>query len=219
MATRTCLVGGRKLVRAGLRHILSNEAFEVVREVGALSECREIEKDWELLIIDRPDDAEEIDGDIRRLKTLSAGLRLVLLAESMDGDRVAGSFVAGVDGYLLADISPEALCESLRLVMLGEKVFPSRLVALFAGWNWAGQNPIRAASNAGSFLSDREVAIVSRLTGGMPNKVIASELTITEATVKVHLKSIMKKIGVSNRTQAAIWAINNGVAETTRYDG
>jgi two-component system nitrate/nitrite response regulator NarL len=59
---------------------------------------------------------------------------------------------------------------------------------------------------------------MSRLTGGMPNKVIASELTITEATVKVHLKSIMKKIGVTNRTQAAIWAINNGVAARTRLD-
>jgi two-component system nitrate/nitrite response regulator NarL len=218
MATRTCLVGERKLVRTGLRHILSDEAFEVVREIGALSECREIESDWDLLVIDRPDDARDIDVEIRRLKCLAPGLRLVVLAESMDGDRVAGSFVAGVDGYLLADISPEALCESLRLVMLGEKVFPSRLVALLTSRHWAVQNPIRAAVNGDGVLSDREVAIVARLTGGMPNKLIASELTITEATVKVHLKSIMKKIGVTNRTQAAIWAINNGVAEAKRLD-
>jgi two-component system nitrate/nitrite response regulator NarL len=219
MATRTCLVGGRKLVRAGLRHILNKEAFEVVREIGALSEYREINPDCELLVIDKPDDAQDLDADIRRLKSLSAGTRLVVLAESIQGDRLVESFAAGVDGYLLADISPEALCESLRLVMLGEKVFPSRLVNLLARRTWAAHNPIRAAVNAGGFLSEREVAIVSRLTGGMPNKVIASELTITEATVKVHLKSIMKKIGVSNRTQAAIWAINNGVAARTRLEG
>jgi two-component system nitrate/nitrite response regulator NarL len=189
-----------------------------VREIGALSECREVENDWDLFLIDRPDGAGSIDGEIRRLKGLAPDLRLVVLAESMDGDRVADSFVAGVDGYLLADISPEALCESLRLVMLGEKVFPSRLVTLLASRQWRAQAAVLPAISADGVLSEREVAIMSRLTGGMPNKVIASELTITEATVKVHLKSIMKKIGVTNRTQAAIWAINNGVAARTRLD-
>jgi two-component system nitrate/nitrite response regulator NarL len=218
MATRTCLVGDRKLVRAGLRHILGSDAFEVVREISTLSECRGLERDWDLIVIDRPDDADNIDADIRQLKSIASDARLVVLAESMDVDEVAASFVAGVDGYLLADISPEALIESLRLVMLGEKVFPSRLVALLTSRHWAAHNPARPPANGDGVLSDREVAIVARLTGGMPNKVIASELTITEATVKVHLKSIMKKIGVTNRTQAAIWAINNGVAARTRLD-
>jgi len=213
MATRVCLVGERRLVRAGLRHILRNDSFEVVREVDAVSGYGEIDQECDLFLIDKPDDGRDIDADIRHLKRAPARVRAVVLAESMDGHRVAGSFVAGVDGYLLAEISPEALCESLRLVMLGEKVFPSRLVTLLASKAWEPRQPEPSAADSGGVLSDREVAIMSRLTGGMPNKVIASELTITEATVKVHLKSIMKKIGVSNRTQAAVWAINNGMAK------
>ena len=217
MATRTCLVGGRQLVKAGLKHILNSDFFEVVLEIESLSQCRELNQDCLLFIVDKPDDVHEIDGDIRRLKSLSGDVRLVVLAESMAADQVVGSFAAGVDGYLLGDIPPEALCESLRLVMLGEKVFPSRLVTLLAGKSWAAHSAARPNANGEGFLSEREVEIVSRLTDGMPNKVIASELTITEATVKVHLKSIMKKLGVSNRTQAAIWAINNGMAETAQY--
>ncbi len=219
MAARICLVGERRLVKAGLRHILNKENFDVVGEFDTLSEYSELNQACDLFLVDRPDDAHNIDGDIRRLKDLADHIRIVVVAESMDGDQVTASFVAGVDGYLLADISPEALCESLRLVTLGEKVFPSRLVALLASGYWTSQDPVRQAGDSGGVLSEREVAIMSRLTGGMPNKVIATELTITEATVKVHLKSIMKKIGVSNRTQAAVWAINNGMAETTRYNG
>nr|WP_281435966.1 response regulator transcription factor [Oricola nitratireducens] len=60
-------------------------------------------------------------------------------------------------------------------------------------------------------LSRRELEVVRRLAGGMSNKLIARELEISEATVKVHLKSILKKLGVTNRTQAAIWALNKGV--------
>jgi two-component system nitrate/nitrite response regulator NarL len=116
-----------------------------------------------------------------------------------------------VDGYLLADISPAALCESLRLVAMGEKVFPSRMVTLLAAPRWQKQEPSVYYGTA-SLLSEREMEIVARLAGGMPNKVIANDLEITEATVKVHLKNILKKLGVSNRTQAAIWAINHGIA-------
>jgi two-component system nitrate/nitrite response regulator NarL len=197
-----------------LKHILNNGDFEVVREVDTLSEYGEIDQHCDLFLIDKADDGRDIDGDIRRLKRAPVRVRAVILAESMDGHRVANSFIAGVDGYLLADISPEALCESLRLVTLGEKVFPSRLATFLASKTWEPPEPARRSADADGFLSEREVAIVSLLTGGMPNKVIASELTITEATVKVHLKSIMKKIGVSNRTQAAVWAINNGMAAT-----
>jgi two-component system nitrate/nitrite response regulator NarL len=155
----------------------------------------------------------DVEGDLRKIKEVFPQGRLVVIAEAMKAEELALSFSAGVDGFLLADISPEALRESLQLVMLGEKVFPSRLVTLLCG-----ENPFaRLSSTNGNFLSDREVAIVSRLAGGLPNKVIASQLTITEATVKVHLKSILKKLGVSNRTQAAIWAVNNGMAPAPNY--
>ena len=134
---------------------------------------------------------------------------IVLLAQAMETDQLALSFAAGADGYLLEEISPEALLESLNLVMLGEKVFPSRLAALMCGDSWSLKaSPKAAASHVP--LSGRELEIVQRLTDGLPNKIIASELSITEATVKVHLKTILKKIGAQNRTQAAIWAVQRG---------
>jgi two-component system nitrate/nitrite response regulator NarL len=93
--------------------------------------------------------------------------------------------------------------------MLGEKVFPSRLAALMSGESWALRSQPKPAVGDVP-LSGRELEIVQRLTDGLPNKLIASELSITEATVKVHLKTILKKIGAQNRTQAAIWAVQRG---------
>jgi two-component system, NarL family, nitrate/nitrite response regulator NarL len=216
MATNVCLVGRRHLFRAGLKHILDNELFRVGLELDGLAALDDLSAaDCPLVIVDEPEEIRDIEADIRRLKAAAPRLRLVVLADAMESDQLALSFAAGVDGYLLADISPAALCESLRLVMLGEKVFPSRMVSLLAELNWPVQSPAQQLGEAGS-LSDREVEIVSQLAVGSPNKVIADHLTITEATVKVHLKSILKKLGVSNRTQAAVWAINHGVAIGTR---
>jgi two-component system nitrate/nitrite response regulator NarL len=146
-----------------------------------------------------------LDRDIVRLGG-AAGVRFVVLADIIDQASLTASYAAGAAGFLLHDISPEALYESLRLVMAGERVFPSDLATMLAGWNWRARLQFdRAGANR---LSERETEIVLCLADGMPNKVIASSLTITESTVKVHLKSILRKLGVSNRTQAAIWAIN-----------
>jgi two-component system nitrate/nitrite response regulator NarL len=183
-----------------------------VFDVESVSQLAEVTFQSGIFIFDMPSSGD-VEGDLRKIKEVFPQGRLVVIAEAMKAEELALSFSAGVDGFLLADISPEALRESLQLVMLGEKVFPSRLVTLLCG-----ENPFaRLSSTNGNFLSDREVAIVSRLAGGLPNKVIASQLTITEATVKVHLKSILKKLGVSNRTQAAIWAVNNGMAPAPNY--
>jgi two-component system nitrate/nitrite response regulator NarL len=211
--TRVCLVGRRQLFRAGLRHILGGELFEVALEIDDLAFVRECPPDCRLFVIDKPDDIRDIEDDLRWLRSSISGVRIVVLADSMEADQMAVSFAAGVDGYLLADISPVALCESLRLVEVGEKVFPSRMVTLLSSASWSGaRQAARVAYADDRSLSEREVEIVSRLAGGLPNKVIAHELTITEATVKVHLKNILKKLGVANRTQAAIWAVHHGVA-------
>src|SRR4051812_43819098 len=113
---------------------------------------------------------------------------------------------AGADGYLMKDVSPEALIQSLELVMMGEKVFPTNLAAMLFDLNNASSpmNSIRG-------MTPREHEILQALVTGASNKLIANRLGITEATVKVHLKTLLRKIDVNNRTQAAIWAMNNGV--------
>jgi two-component system nitrate/nitrite response regulator NarL len=95
-------------------------------------------------------------------------------------------------------------------VMMGEKVFPTHLAALLI----SGRINTSAFDmpSARKGLSQREVQIVRCLLNGDSNKVVANHLNITEATVKVHLKSLLRKINATNRTQAAIWALNNGFA-------
>lgn len=211
MQTRTCLIGQSNLFKAGLKKLLLHTPFQVMEERETVRDSYDLSWSEGLFLIDKPNDIREIEGDISVLKQAADACRVVVLAESMETDQLALSFAAGVDGYLLEEISPEALLESLALVMLGEKVFPSRLAVLLCGRNWVKPCPRRQAPEE-AHLSDRELEIVRHLTEGLPNKVIANELSITEATVKVHVKTILKKLGVSNRTQVAIWAVHNGLA-------
>ena len=203
--TDICVVGRRRLVRAGLVRILEGDSFRVTAEAASLRELNALPWANGLVLVDRPESFDELDREIRRIGA-SAGVHYVMLADSVDQAALTASYSAGADDYLLHDISPEALYESLRLVMAGERVFPSDLATMLADWSWRARLQFdRAGAGA---LSEREAEIVRCLADGMPNKVIASALTITESTVKVHLKSILRKLGVSNRTQAAIWAIN-----------
>lgn len=213
MSTRTCLVGQSNLFRAGLKMLLRQSSFEVAKEVDSLADIRELQWSSGMFLLDKPDEISEIEHEIVSLKKSMPSSWIVVLAEAMEPDQLARSFAAGVDGYLLEEISPEALLESLNLVMLGEKVFPSRLAALMCGDSWSMRSQIPHRPEASDIpLSERELEIVQRLTDGLPNKTIASELSITEATVKVHLKTILKKIGAQNRTQAAIWAVQRGLS-------
>ena len=208
--TTTILVSDSNLFRTGLKHILANSEYNVTREAEALSEIEPEIAGNALLILRKPSDISDIEGDIVHLKRSSRNVRLVILAGNMSTDQMAVGFAAGADGYLLEEISSDALLESLNLVMIGEKVFPSRLAVMLCNKTMEGTRTPCAVFAEG-LLSDREIEVVQRLADGMPNKVIAKELAISEATVKVHLKSILKKLRVTNRTQAAIWALQNGL--------
>jgi two-component system nitrate/nitrite response regulator NarL len=119
-------------------------------------------------------------------------------------DALRDAMNAGANGYLMKDVSPEALIQSLELVIMGEKVFPTNLASMLLDMSAiTPQHSIRG-------LSPREQEILQSLVTGASNKLIAIKLGITEATVKVHLKTLLRKIDVNNRTQAAIWAMNNG---------
>ncbi|MDQ2634990.1 MAG: response regulator transcription factor [Pseudomonadota bacterium] len=165
-----------------------------------------------LLLLQKPDRLAALSEEIETLKACAVPPWIVILARTLDAAEIAESFVHGVDGYLLEEISPEALVESLNLVMLGEKVFPSQLVELLTEADWA-RGRSRVAGEYDAHLSERESEIVNWLVRGAPNKVIAGKMAITEATVKVHIKAILKKVGVHNRTQAAIWAVQRGLLE------
>ena len=125
-------------------------------------------------------------------------------------DEVALAFGNGIDGYIVKEISCEPLIESLKLVALGEKVLPSQLARTLSDFHPRFESGNQHDTASAACLSEREAEILRCLTVGMANKVMSRLLNISEATVKVHVKAILRKLRLSNRTQAAIWAIKHG---------
>jgi two-component system nitrate/nitrite response regulator NarL len=130
------------------------------------------------------------------------------MAESIVAEEFSACLGAGVSGYLLSNISKDALLHSIQLILLGEKVFATELAKL-----WMNGGLERSATLVRTLehsLTAREHEVLECLLGGDPNKLIARRLEITESTVKIHVKSLLQKINVQNRTQAAIWAMESG---------
>jgi len=134
--------------------------------------------------------------------------RVVVVSNTFDLATMTACFREGAYGYVVKSISSKSLVASLQLVAMGEKVMPTSLAEALPNHS-AGAHDSAYASpsfrNVG--LSQREAEILAYLVSGQPNKVISRDLKISEATVKVHVKAILRKIGVQNRTQAAIWAL------------
>lgn len=136
--------------------------------------------------------------------------RVVILADRFDYSQVMMAFEAGAHGFIIKDIPCRSLMESLRLVAMGEKVMPSALAGFLPGKLSPRSEVSLGEFNCGRALSDREMETFQHMSWGEPNKVIAHKLGISEATVKVHVKAILRKLHLRNRTQAVAWALNVG---------
>jgi two-component system nitrate/nitrite response regulator NarL len=165
----------------------------------------------DLVILDSNVLEDRVEKTVSALRQTLTNARIVVLGNSERPQILLECFSAGVDGCLLRDISGAALVESLDLILLGERVFPAQLLtmAMRGDTSFGTRRTSPAVSEAR--LSERELHILRYLVSGYANKVIANRLDVTEATVKVHLKSILRKIKAQNRTQAAIWALNQGL--------
>ncbi|UEM19650.1 response regulator transcription factor [Skermanella mucosa] len=206
---RTILVESNRLFREGLKHLLAGTRFEVGAEFNTMEQAiahggqEGPGQDAEPALV-ITGQAIKAAADLQQLRDTYPSARIVVLADDMSVDMLRDAMGGGADGFLIKNVSPEALIQSLQLIMLGEKVFPTNLAAMLLDINAPSpQNSIRG-------LSPREQEILQSLVTGASNKMIAIRLGITEATVKVHLKTLLRKIDVNNRTQAAIWAMNNG---------
>jgi two-component system nitrate/nitrite response regulator NarL len=209
-SSRTILIESNQLFRQGLKHLLADTRFAVEVEFGTIEQAvtntelanTEDAAAFGLVIMGH---AGKETGDLNLLREAYPNARIVVLASDLTVDDLRSALNSGADGFLMKDVSPEALIQSLQLIMLGEKVFPTNLAAMLLNLN---NTPSPMTSLRG--LSPREQEILQSLVTGASNKLIAIRLGITEATVKVHLKTLLRKIDVNNRTQAAIWAMNNG---------
>jgi len=203
------VVDPNPIFREGLIRVLS-EAL-CVNCVGFCSldqMWRSADERWErgLLLFDVRDDWTVARSGIGNLKSRLPQFLVVILSELYRDENVQCAFEAGARGYIMKQANWEAIVKSLQLVCLGERVFPSRFVEaiVFAGARGAiGKQGGNALVDS---LSPREAEVLSVLCEGQSNKVIARRCGITEATVKVHIKAILRKLKARNRTEAALWA-------------
>ncbi|HEY4134318.1 MAG TPA: response regulator transcription factor [Alphaproteobacteria bacterium] len=210
--TSTLIIEGNRLFREGLKYLLAGSQFEIRLEADSFESANDSIREGflpELIVLDFQDDDGLAVENIRHLRGNLRHARIVVLTYSLSAKKLAKALEAGADSYLLSDMSPEALIQSLALTMLGEKVFPTNLAKLLIDGRIDFANGDRPFSSG--TLSEREIQILRCLANGDPNKMIANRLNITEATVKVHLKGLLRKINVCNRTQAAIWAVGQGI--------
>jgi two-component system, NarL family, nitrate/nitrite response regulator NarL len=206
----TVLVCQNNFIRSGIEHILSGTRFVILAEADdQTSEAPALC----LIYTDQP--VNDVCEAANRLKTRWPSARMVLLSEHWDPAAVTHAFQAGLDGLCPTTMSHEALVLALELVVLGERFIPADVGLALLNAQPRGYEVGFGLSSAavpandgpsGKSLSGREAQILHLITQGAANKVIARELGLAEATVKVHVKAILRKVKVSNRTQAALWA-------------
>jgi two-component system, NarL family, nitrate/nitrite response regulator NarL len=212
----TILVGHNRLLSTGLEILLAKTRF-AVSEIGfdePSPRHPRLHTQPDLFIVDASNSSQDTFEIIRQLKVQQPDARVVVVASHFDLSFVRLGFDAGVDGFCLATSDREILIKSLELIMVGEKLLPGELLRsmlneMTLGAKLDHNNPMAEplpVDPGMHKLSNREAEILRCLMRGEPNKIIAKKLGVAEATIKVHVKAILRKIGAANRTQAAIWA-------------
>lgn len=143
---------------------------------------------------------------LRLVKQADLDTRVVMVTVSDAADDLVAALRAGADGYLLKDMEPEAMVDALRAAAAGRIVVSDALTHLMAAALRDDKRP-QSASEAG--LTGREQAILVHIAAGLSNKQIARELDITEGTVKVHVKHLLRKLNFRSRVEAAVWAVEH----------
>ncbi|SHJ43970.1 two component transcriptional regulator, LuxR family [Bradyrhizobium lablabi] len=221
----TVLVGKHILLREGLARILRPANFRILASV--LSADNLLQSKLQLhqplfLIVHTGDDFDAAVEQIELFRDQHPGGRIAIVADHYRLDDLVSAFRAGANGYFVDVMTCDAFIKSLELVMMGETIFPPAFLSFvldlesdhFAAAMTRDENNqailVTDGDTPAPQLSPREKSILGCLIEGDSNKCIARKIDIAEATVKVHVKAILRKIRVQNRTQAAIWGMNNG---------
>jgi len=211
------VLSDREIAREGLKRLLRESGFEADcapadDDLFGNGGTNKISGAWadeddHLVIIDVTS-ASALIGLCRHLHSAAPRTHLVAVGDERDAVLIKAAFHAGVDGFCPRFITFSTLELMVRLIFLGEKIVPARFIDdIISGKDGDGfldMNKLQLESG----LSDRETHILRCIVDGDANKTIARKLGIAEATVKVHVKAILRKLNVLNRTQAAVWVIN-----------
>jgi DNA-binding NarL/FixJ family response regulator len=203
---RVLIADDHAVVREGLRAFLQlQEGLEVVGEAGdgreAVEQAARLEPDVILMDLVMP----ELDGvsAMRALRTRAPNARVIVLTSFLDDGRLLPALQAGAAGYLLKDVEPAELARAVRVAHAGEALLSPTVAARL----------VESLSSAPERerLTQREQQVLELIAGGRSNKRIAYELGISEKTVKTHVGHLFAKLGVTDRTQAALLAVREGL--------
>lgn len=216
------LIGKNVLIREGISRILHAANFRIAVSASSPAELPSSLQTEQLmfLIVHTGDDFDLAREQIGYVKDRYPDARIAIVSDNYRPVELASAFRAGANGYFANVISCDAFIKSVELVTMGETVFPPAFLSFALDGNRERETPPLSESERAILvtsedaispqLSPREKAILSCLIEGDSNKCIARKIDIAEATVKVHVKAILRKIRVQNRTQAAIWGMNHG---------
>jgi NarL family two-component system response regulator LiaR len=207
---RVLIADDHAVVRQGLRTFLElHEDIEVVGEAAdgeeAVAAVSRTEPDVALVDLVMPR-LGGIDA-IRRIRHDSPSTRVLVLTSFADDQSVLPALRAGAAGYLLKDVQPRELVGAIRTIHGGEALL-APAVATQLVEQLGAEEPPREPDDR---LTPREREVLAQLARGLPNKLIALELGVSERTVKTHVSSILGKLGFTDRTQAAVYAVRHGV--------
>lgn len=202
---KVVLVDDHAVIRAGLQQLLAGtDDIEVVGQAQNGAEALEVVRgtmpDVVLMDLQMPG----VDGvsATRNIMAENLGVDVLVLTSFSDSERIVGALDAGAVGYLLKDADPEDVLEGIRAVSRGESPIHPKAARALLG-SRAGSSQVQVTA--------RETEVLKLVREGLANKQIARRLEISERTVKAHLTSAFSRIGVKDRTQAALWAERNGV--------
>ena len=211
---KVLIVDDHAIVRTGLAQLLgTTEDLRLVGEAAdgaqAVRLAAELEPDVVLMDLSMPG----MDGvtATERILAGNPGVHVLVLTSFSDQTRILDALAAGAEGYLLKHAEPETILSGIReIVSGGSPLDPKAARVLLTN---------RQTPRPGIRLTDREWEVLKMVGEGLPNKAIARRLGITERTVKAHLTSVYHQLGVTDRTQAALWAQRRVVAPSDNGDG
>lgn len=202
------LVDDHPLLRKGLKQLLALEdELEVIAEASNGQDAIKLaaELDPDLIILDL--NMQGMDGleTLKRMRDEGVTSRIVMLTVSDADEDIVKAISNGADGYLLKDTDPEVLLDQIKKALEGKMVLSEAITQVLATALRRPQAKTPAELNS---LTNREYEILHLIAKGMSNKVIARELNISDGTVKVHVKHLLKKLGLRSRVEAAVWMVN-----------
>ncbi len=209
-AATILLIDDHPMLRNGVKQLIAlDERLQVVAEAGngtlGVELAGELDPDLILLDLNMPG-MNGLDTLVQ-LRTIELSGRIVVFSVSDHEDDVVNALKRGADGYLLKDMEPEELLKSLHQAAAGQMVLSETLTNVLV----ASLRENRPSDERDiELLTRRERDILKLISQGMTNKAIARKLSITESTVKVHVKHLLKKMKLKSRVEAAVWALQSG---------